>query len=128
MDMEGKKDTRKQKGAAAEEHAVTCLVDQGYEIIDRNWRCRSGELDIVARKDDCLVFVEVRSRSGSLRYGTPAESVNAHKMIQVRKTAEVYLLYKQADLTSTMIRFDVIAVLLNVDMTVASLDHIIEAF
>lgn len=128
MDEPRKRDTRKQKGALAEEQATVFLVDQGYEIIDRNWRCRSGELDIVARKEDCLVFVEVRSRSGSTRYGTPAESVNTHKMIQVRKTAEVYLLYKQIDFATIMFRFDVIAVLLNADMTVSSLDHIVEAF
>ncbi len=123
-----KKDTRKQKGAAAEEQASIYLATKGYEIIDRNWRCRSGELDIVARKEDCLVFVEVRSRSGSSRYGTPAESVNTHKMIQVRKTAEVYLLYKQIDIETIRIRFDVIAVLLNADMAVSTLEHIMEAF
>lgn len=122
------KDKRKEKGAVAEEHAASYLLDQGYEVIDRNWRCRSGELDIVARKDDFLIFIEVRSRSGSSRYGTPAESVNVHKINQVRKTAEVYLLYKQADLITTMIRFDVIAVLLHADMTVANLEHITEAF
>ncbi|OAB43403.1 YraN family protein [Paenibacillus glacialis] len=128
MEERPKRDTRKQKGAAAEEQAAIYLANQGYEIIDRNWRCRSGELDIVASKEDYLVFVEVRSRSGSSRYGTPAESVNAHKMNQVRKTAEVYLLYKQIDIETTIIRFDVIAVLLHVDMTVSSLDHIVEAF
>lgn len=122
------KDTRKKKGATAEEYAASYLLDQGYEIIDRNWRCRSGELDIVARKDDVIVFIEVRSRSGSSRYGTPAESVNAHKINQVRKTAEVYLMYKQADFMTSMIRFDVIAVLLLADMTVANLEHITEAF
>jgi putative endonuclease len=129
MEIEGrKKDTRKQKGAAAEEHAAIYLSHLGYEIIDRNWRCRSGELDIVASKDEWLVFVEVRSRSGSLQYGTPAESVNAHKVNQVRKTAEVYLLYKGADITSTMVRFDVIAVVLKGDLTVTSMEHIEEAF
>lgn len=128
VDNERTKDTRKEKGAAAEEHAANYLLEQGYEIIDRNWRCRSGELDIVARKDDVLIFIEVRSRSGSSRYGTPAESVNVHKINQVRKTAEVYLMYKQAGLITTMIRFDVIAVLLHADMTVDNLEHIIEAF
>ena len=117
-DGEHTKHTRKEKGAAGEALASIYLLDKGYEIIDRNWRCRSGELDIVARKDDCLVFVEVRSRSGSPRYGTPAESVNVHKMMQVRKTAEVYIMYKQEDIATTMIRFDVIAVILNVDMKI----------
>ncbi|WP_438350121.1 YraN family protein [Paenibacillus sp. FA6] len=129
MDIEGgKKDTRKQKGVVAEEHAAIYLAQHGYEIIDRNWRCRSGEIDIVARTDECLVFVEVRSRSGSPRYGTPAESVNVRKMNQVRKTAEVYLLYKQIDIASIMMRFDVVAVILNADLTVSSLEHITDAF
>ncbi|AOZ94204.1 YraN family protein [Paenibacillus crassostreae] len=129
MDDAGqKKDTRKRKGAAAEEHAATFLSQLGYDIVDRNWRCRSGEIDIVARYQESLIFVEVRSRSVNSRFGTPAESVNMHKMNQVRKTAEVYLLYKQVDFSSINIRFDVIAVHLNPDMSVSSLEHITEAF
>ncbi|MHA0855945.1 YraN family protein [Paenibacillus sp. CMAA1364] len=123
-----KKDTRKQKGAAGEEHAAIYLEEQGYKIVDRNWRCRSGEIDIVARKEDSLIIVEVRSQSGRSRFGIPAESVNTRKINQVRQTTEVYLLYKKMNIASVRVRFDVIAIILNADMTLYNLEHITDAF
>lgn len=127
MDGQIHKNTRKQKGAAAEEAVALYLIAEGYHILDRNWRCRSGELDIVACKDNVIVIVEVRSRSGNTtQFGTPAESVDARKISQVRKTAEVYLYYKQVETQN--IRFDVMAVNLNKDMTVLKMEHILDAF
>ncbi|MGF7048714.1 putative endonuclease [Paenibacillus sp. DS2015] len=127
MDEQDHTNTRKQKGAAAEEAAARHLIVEGYHILDRNWRCRSGELDIVACKNNVIVIVEVRSRTGdNTQFGTPAESVNARKINQVRKTAEVYLYYKQVETQD--IRFDVMAVNLNKDMTVLKLEHILHAF
>ncbi|ULO09638.1 YraN family protein [Paenibacillus sp. 19GGS1-52] len=117
---------RKQKGATAEEAAVQYLVSRGYSILERNWRCRSGELDIIAENKGILFFVEVRSRSGTLLQGTPEESVNARKIHQVRSTAQVYLHMKGYE--ESMISFDVITVILNEDLSIASLGHIREAF
>ena len=117
---------RRQKGAVAEEAAVQHLIQNGYQILDRNWRCRSGELDITAEKDGVLVFIEVRSRSSSGRFGTPSESVDQRKVLQVRSTAEHYLHLKKQHGRS--IRFDVIAVMLNADLSAASVEHIPNAF
>lgn len=117
---------RKQKGATAEEAAVQYLVSRGYSILDRNWRCRSGELDIIAENKGILIFIEVRSRSGTLLQGTPEESVNARKIHQVRSTAQVYLHMKGYE--ESKISFDVITVILNEDLSIASLGHIREAF
>ncbi|MHA6529277.1 YraN family protein [Paenibacillus sp. BAC0078] len=117
---------RKQKGAAGETAAVQYLSAQGYRIVDRNWRCRSGELDIVAEYGEALIFVEVRSRGGSSLQGTPEESVDERKIRQVRSTAQVYLHMKGQ--YERRISFDVISVMLNDDMSVASLSHIREAF
>ena len=117
---------RRQKGAAAEEAAAVHLIRSGYRILDRNWRCRTGELDIVAEKDGTLVFLEVRSRSSSGIFGTPSESVDRRKILQVRHTAEQYLHVKKQ--FGKPIRFDVIAVMLNTDMTTNTLDHISDAF
>ncbi|WP_054958651.1 YraN family protein [Paenibacillus dakarensis] len=117
---------RRQKGAAAEEAAAQHLIQNGYRILDRNWRCRTGELDIVAEKDSVLVIVEVRSRSGSSNFGTPSESVDRRKMQQVRSTAEHYLHVKKQ--YGRPIRFDVIAVMLNAELTTASIEHIPNAF
>lgn len=117
---------RKQKGAAAEEAAVFYLSTHGYVIVERNWRCRSGELDIIAEFGNRLVFVEVRSRSGSPLQGTPEESVDARKVHKVRSTAQVYLYGK--GLGEREVSFDVVSVLLNRDLSIAALNHIQEAF
>lgn len=122
----GSPHTRREKGAAAEQAASVYLTSRGYRIRGRNWRCRSGELDIIADYGEGLVFIEVRSRSGSALRGTAEESVDARKIRQVRQTAGVYL--HQQGIGQTNISFDVIAVQLNADLSVASLRHIRDAF
>ncbi|GIO30018.1 MULTISPECIES: YraN family protein [Paenibacillus] len=123
--MTREKDNRRDKGAAAEQAACDYLVGQGYAIKDRNWRCRGGELDIVAELGRLLVIVEVRSRSGS-RYGTAAESVDYRKIRRVRGIASTYLHYKQ--LEERELRFDVIAIELDAAWNAVSLQHIEGAF
>ncbi|WP_339321338.1 YraN family protein [Paenibacillus sp. FSL W8-0194] len=119
------KDNRREKGAAAEQAACVYLAAQGYAIRDRNWRCRSGEIDIVAELGRLLVIVEVRSRSGS-RYGTAAESVDYRKIRQVRGIASTYLHYKRFE--DRDLRFDVIAIEMDAARNVVSLQHIEGAF
>ncbi|MNB95627.1 hypothetical protein D3C75_428110 [compost metagenome] len=118
--------SRKQKGAAAEAAAALYVASRGYTVLETNWRCRSGELDLIAEYQGGLVFIEVRSRSGSPLPGTPEESVNARKIRQVRSTAEVYL--HMQSLQEQAVSFDVISVQLNPDLSVAALRHIREAF
>ncbi|MDQ0192746.1 YraN family protein [Paenibacillus wynnii] len=122
----GAKYNRKQKGNAAEEAAAQYLSSLGYEIIERNWRCRSGEIDIIAWERGRLIFVEVRSRSNRTLQGSPEESVNVRKIQQVRSVAEFYLYIKRQP--EGPLSFDVISVILNSDLSVASLNHIREAF
>nr|WP_026293561.1 YraN family protein [Saccharibacillus kuerlensis] len=117
--------TRKDKGRAAEEAAALYLQSKGWEITERNWSCRSGELDLIAFKGETILFVEVRSRSGT-GFGLPAESIDNRKMIKVRRTAEIYL--QRFGLLDRHIRFDVIAVMLDRNLQIRSLDHIEEAF
>ena len=66
---------RSSVGRRGEEAACAYLAERGYRILDRNWRCRLGEIDIVAERGDIVVFVEVRTRTGT-RFGTGAESVD----------------------------------------------------
>ncbi|WP_223066847.1 YraN family protein [Paenibacillus caui] len=121
------RDNRKATGAAGEKAAADFLEHEGYTILERNWRCRSGELDIVACKDGLVVIVEVRSRSaGSSSFGSPAESVNARKIRQVRDTAQVYLF--QSGRSGLAVRFDVVAVLLDRKGEAVSTEHIMAAF
>ena len=66
--------TRRNKGIAGEDVAAAWYLSQGYEIVARNWRCRTGELDLIVRRGPTLVFCEVKSRS-SLAFGAPAEVI-----------------------------------------------------
>ncbi|OMF51351.1 YraN family protein [Paenibacillus peoriae] len=120
----GGKDQRKAKGAMGEEAAALFLENLGYRIIERNWRCRSGEIDLIAKQEHILVFIEVRSRSSS-KYGTPAESVTARKIAQVRQTAAVYL--HMNGIGEAPIRFDMISAQLTDEKAVVT-DHLIGAF
>lgn len=121
------KDDRKLRGQAAEELAAQYLLSEGYKIVERNWRCRSGELDIIALKDGVLVIVEVRSRrSRSSAFGTPAESMTPRKIRQVRDTAAVYML--QQGTSTASVRFDLIGIVLGPSMEAESLEHYIASF
>jgi len=85
------KQFNKIKGNAGEEMAAKFLRDKGYTIIDQNNSTKFGELDIVATKNDVLVFVEVKFKQTE-DYGTPEEMIGKRKLIQIRRTAEMYLL------------------------------------
>ncbi|SFL46728.1 putative endonuclease [Paenibacillus sp. 1_12] len=118
--------TRKQLGALGEELAWTYLEEQHYELIEKNWRCRTGEIDLIVMEDSCLVFVEVRTRSGSPLFGTPQESVNAKKQQQVMETAQFYVhRYQKQHL---QLRFDVISIITTKTGTQVSLNHLVNAF
>lgn len=100
-------DPRKQRGDSAEDRAVAELERAGYRIVDRNYRCRVGELDIVARDGNTLVFVEVRSRSDG-RHGTALANITTRKQRQVARVARVYLHHRKP--VFDRCRFDVIGV------------------
>jgi putative endonuclease len=81
---------RKTLGDLGEQLAKSHLKKRGYKLIETNYRCHSGEIDIVAKQKDCLVFVEVRTRS-NLEYGTPEESLSPTKQNHMIKCAYDYL-------------------------------------
>jgi putative endonuclease len=95
-------------GRDGEAIAVRHLEGKGYRIIDRNWRCAQGEIDIVARQNDETVFVEVKTRS-SIAYGHPFEAITTQKLARLRRLAGAWCLT-----TSTAprhIRIDVVSVI-----------------
>jgi putative endonuclease len=94
-------------GASAEAAATRLLVERGYEIVERNFRCKAGELDLIARHGRVLVFVEVRSR-GDAAHGDAAEMVDALKQRRVARVAEYYLAVREPDYDEA--RFDVVAI------------------
>ncbi len=96
---------RREKGAQSEEIAAQYLKEKGYRILQRNFRWKGGEIDIIARQRDLIVFVEVRSRAYS-EFGLAAETINFSKREKIKRTA---LLYLQKDHLDSPTRFDVIA-------------------
>jgi putative endonuclease len=89
--------------------AAEYLKNKGYEVISQNFFSKNGEIDIIAKDTDTLVFCEVKYRSNT-RYGLPEEAVDYRKQDKIRKTAAYYL-YRNNFPVETRVRFDVIAVL-----------------
>ncbi|MFN0026513.1 MAG: YraN family protein [Acidimicrobiales bacterium] len=103
---------RRRLGQVGERLAALHYAQAGFEVVDTNWRCRQGELDLVARKGSLVVFVEVKNRS-STAYGHPLEAVTAQKQQRLRRLAALWFQEhrrsgEQAHLEA---RFDVVAVL-----------------
>ncbi|MDO8445108.1 MAG: YraN family protein [Deltaproteobacteria bacterium] len=98
------------KGKKGEDAAAAFLVKDGYKIVERNFRCPLGEIDIVAVDKGVLVFVEVKTRSSN-KFGLPEEAVNRRKQHQMTKSAQFYLSRKK--LFNSPARFDVVAVILS---------------
>lgn len=116
--------SRQQLGLRGEEKVADYLQKKGYTILVKNYRCKAGEIDIIARDGEELVFIEVKTRS-SLRFGSPAEAVTPRKQRQITRTAQWYLSERQ--LFDVPARFDVITVL-GADQANATIDHIDNAF
>ena len=100
-------ESKADRGAEGEALAARHLERRGYRILERNFRCRAGEIDIVARDGDTLVFVEVRTRSSD-RHGSALETVGAAKQAQIVKVARVYLQARRP--TFDDCRFDVVGI------------------
>ena len=88
--------------------AADYLKRQGYDIIQQNFYCKMGEVDIIARDDQYLVFVEVKYRK-SARAGTAAEAVNFNKMRKISRCADVYMMQNKMS-GDTSVSFDVVAI------------------
>ncbi|NLM51347.1 MAG: YraN family protein [Firmicutes bacterium] len=94
-------------GTHGEELAARYLQKLGFVLLERNWRCAYGEIDIIAKDGDVLVFVEVKTRRSN-RFGTPTEAVHDRKQQKLRLVARHYLYEKK--ITAFAYRFDVAAV------------------
>ncbi|MGM0441700.1 MAG: YraN family protein [Elusimicrobiota bacterium] len=107
------------KGRRGEDLAVKYLKNKDYYILDRNWRCPVGELDIVARNNSYLCFIEVKYRKSD-NYGLPREAVNRSKKNKIVKLAKLYI--ANSGLDGMDVRFDVI------EVTDQKIEHIRNAF
>ena len=95
-------------GTEYEQKACEYLMQQGYEIVERNFYCRAGEIDIVAKHQEYLVFVEVKYRKDSSK-GYPLEAVSTQKQRTISKSALYYI--KHHKLQDMSVRFDVVGIL-----------------
>ncbi len=100
---------KKELGKKGEEIALRFLKKKGYRIIERNYVCKMGEMDIIAKEKDTLVFIEVKTRT-STKFGPPQLAVHSSKQRQLSKVALNYLNEKR--LKDVKARFDVVAILL----------------
>lgn len=99
---------KKTIGDSGEEFAAKVLTESGYQILERNYSTRYGEIDIIALKDGVLHFIEVKTRT-SIDYGYPAEAVTEAKISRIRRTAESYITRRRA--VWRYISFDVFEVM-----------------
>ena len=99
--------TRAEIGALGEQLAVEHLAAQGLRVLARNWRCRYGELDVIAQESRTVVFVEVKTRTGD-GFGGLAEAVTAQKVRRIRRLAGLWL--AEQDSHWSGVRIDVIGV------------------
>lgn len=98
---------KKQIGAEGEEAAARYLLQNKYTILERNYRCKLGEIDIIAKDRGDMVFIEVKTRS-SMDYGLPCEAVNYRKQDKIKKVAQLYLMNKSIDMN---VRFDIVEII-----------------
>jgi putative endonuclease len=110
---------RKETGNYGERLARDYLKKHGFRILETNFTCRYGEIDIISTKDKTLVFTEVRTKTGD-EYGTPEESITPLKQSRLRKSAVYYVQHHRK--LPEFWRIDVVAIELNPDGSVKRLD------
>ena len=110
-----------EKGRLGEEIALKYIISKGGTIVEKNYRTKMGEIDLIARMNGGLVFVEVKSRS-NINYGYPCEAVNYKKKRKITNVAKYYIL--DNSLEDISVRFDVIEIYL----TDKKINHIVNAF
>ena len=99
--------SKRARGAFGERLAATAYRRRGAQILDRNWRSPTGELDLVVREGDVFVFCEVKTRR-SRRYGSPLEAITPEKAARIRRLAGEWLVARQ--LAGAETRFDVASI------------------
>ena len=112
-------------GNIGEDIANSHLISNGYTIIQRNFRTKNGEIDIIARDGKYTAFIEVKARK-SLAFGYPREAVTGFKQDRIKNMANLYIAKKK--LNNTSIRFDIVEVILNNDDSPKSIVLIKNAF
>lgn len=113
---------RKMVGKKGEEAARYLLEEKGYRIIETNYRCPLGEIDLIAAEGKTIVFVEVRTKTG-MAFGSPEESINTEKSRRLYRLAQYYL--KVNSKNEHPVRIDLVAIMMDrTSLAVKSINHI----
>lgn len=102
---------KRRLGFKGEGLAVKHLKNKGYKILQRNFRCKSGEIDIIASLGEVIAFVEVKTRTGDA-FGTPAEAVDARRKQRYKNAANYFMYSTGRDVNEYIVRFDVVEVII----------------
>ncbi|MGB9857863.1 MAG: YraN family protein [Dictyoglomaceae bacterium] len=116
---------KKELGKIGEEFALDYFKKKGFEICERNYRTHFGEIDLIVKKKNLLIFIEVKTRK-SLKFGEPIEAVDERKQEKIRFIADYYL--AKIKNKSLQVRFDVFSIILDKDNKISSWEHIPNAF
>lgn len=111
-------------GSKGEDLACTYLIEKDYKILERNWRFKKAEIDIIAKHNNCLIFIEVKARSYTA-FGQPEESIDAKKEAMLIDAAQRYM--ESIDY-NWEIRFDIISIILTKSLEIEKIDHFKDAF
>ena len=107
-------------GKTGEQLALDYLLEKGYRLVEQNWRCKLGEIDLVMQDKDTLVFVEVKSRTSD-QFGSPEEAITPHKLKRMEKLAQYYLLQKHS---SQDWQIDLAAIMLDKNNKTGKINHL----
>jgi len=109
-------------GQQGEDIAAKYLEQKGYAVLDRNWRCGHKDLDLVVTKDNVVVFVEVKTRTGT-EWGDPVDAVTDRKIRRIVNSADAYIRFNKIDMDA---RFDIVSIV--VEDGEFKVEHIEQAF
>lgn len=119
------KNFNKDIGNYGEDISYDFLKKQGYFVLSRNFRTKYGEIDIICKKNDLIIFIEIKSRY-NYNHGSPIEAITYSKQMQIIKLCKFYIYTN--NLIKYNVRFDVIEVFFNMDNNLHSINHITDAF
>lgn len=119
------KNFNKDIGSFGEDLSINYLIDNGYYILEKNYRNKIGEIDVICKKNNLLIFIEVKSRYTN-SYGFPIESVTYYKRKQIIKVSMLYIILNKYN--NFNIRYDVIEVFFNKNNDLFNINHTTDAF
>jgi putative endonuclease len=109
-------------GSIGERIASNYLEEKGYKIIERNYENKYGEIDLICKDRDCLVFVEVKTRRGE-QFGLPENAVDYKKIRRIARNAQAYIIRKNKSCYNVNYRIDAVCIILDINNKINRISH-----